>query len=140
MIIESIKEYLESLDCMKEFNNAININYLASNIDNFSIEESPTEPILKRYTNGSTVRQYDFIFCSREIYGLEVIQNIENSNFYEKLVNEIEHNNNIGKLPILDKGLESLELQVLTTPNIMSTEENTCIYQINIRLKYYKEA
>ena len=140
MLVESVKKYIESLDCMKEFNNAINVNYLAEDIVNFSIEENPTSPIIKRYANGSTVRAYEFAFSSREIYGIEVLQNIENSNFYEELVNEIEKKDSIGILPILDTGLESQSIEVTSSPYIISTDEDTSIYQVNFRLKYFKEA
>ena len=51
-IVESIRDYIGQLDCMKTFDKAININYLASEFDNFSIEEVPTDPIIKRYLDG----------------------------------------------------------------------------------------
>ena len=140
MIIESVREYMESLDCMREYNKAINVNYLAEDIDNFSIEESPTAPIIKRYANGSSIRAYDFSFNSREIYGIELLQNIANSNFYEELLNEIEAKNDIGDLPKLDKGLSSIGIEVTSSPYIVSNDEESSIYQINLRLKYFKEA
>ena len=139
MLIDSIRKYMNNLDSMKEFDNAININYLSEDIDTFSIEEIPTNPIIKKYTNGSSVRQFQFAFCSREIYNMEILQNIENSEFYERLCNEIEINNNNDILPVLEKGRESLSLEITSTPYIISTEENTSIYQINLRLKYFKE-
>lgn len=139
MIIESVKKYFESLNSMKEFSNAINVNYLSENIDNFSIEEIPSQPIIKKYANGSTVRQFQFTFCSREIYSMEILQNINNSGFYETLCNEIETNNNNNIFPILENGLESLDLEITSTPYIISVDDNTGIYQVNFRLKYFKE-
>ena len=139
MIIENVKEYFESLNSMKEFSNAINVNYLSEDIDNFSIEEIPSQPIIKKYTNGATVRQFQFAFCSREIYSMEILQNIENSGFYETLCNEIETNNNNNIFPILENGLESLDLAITSTPYIISVDDNTGIYQVNFRLKYFKE-
>lgn len=139
MIIESVKEYFENLNSMKEFSNVINVNYLSENIDNFSIEEIPSQPIIKKYANGSTVRQFQFAFCSREIYSMEILQNIENSGFYETLCNEIETNNNNNIFPILENGLESLDLEITSTPYIISVDDNTGIYQVNFRLKYFKE-
>ena len=76
-IIESIREYIGNLSCMSTFTNAININYLSDDDDSFSIEEVPSQPIIKKYVDGSTVRQYQFIFTSKEPYSEEILQNIE---------------------------------------------------------------
>ena len=86
MIIDSIRNYMRNLECLDTFNNAIrvNVNYLEPNTDTYSIEEVPIEPILKKYVNGDSIRQYAFIFTSREPYGIDVLQNIDNSGFYEK--------------------------------------------------------
>ncbi|EES49873.1 chloramphenicol resistance protein [Clostridium botulinum] len=138
MIIEAIKDYIGSLDCMSTFENAINANYLAGEADNFSIEEMPCEPILKKYLDGSTKRQFQFAFCSREPYGAEVIQNIDNSGFYEEFIEEIERNNDEGILPI-DSNIEAIVLKVASSAYVVSTEEDTAMYQINLNLIYYKK-
>ena len=73
-IIEAIRDYIANMDCMKTFDNAINVNYLDSEIDSFSIEEIPCNPVVKKYVDGSSVRQFQFVFCSREPYGAEILQ------------------------------------------------------------------
>ena len=138
MIIESIREYFNNLESLSAFDDAININYLGAEIKNFSIEEAPTTPIIKQYTNGGSVRQFQFTFVSRGIYSQEILQNIENSNFYEMLCEEIENKNNKGRLPILENA-EALSIDILSSPYIISNDENTAIYQISFRLKYFKE-
>ncbi len=138
MIIEAIKDYIAGFDCMSTFENAINANYLAGEADNFSIEEMPCEPILKKYLDGSTKRQFQFAFCSREPYGAEVIQNIDNSGFYEEFTEEIERNNDEGILPI-DSNIESISIKVTSSAYVVSTEEDTAMYQINLNLIYYKK-
>ncbi len=138
MIIEAIKDYIAGFDCMSTFENAINANYLAGEADNFSIEEMPCEPILKKYLDGSTKRQFQFAFCSREPYGAEVIQNIDNSGFYEEFTEEIERNNDEGILPI-DSNIEAIVLKVASSAYVVSTEEDTAMYQINLNLIYYKK-
>lgn len=123
---------------MSTFENAINANYLAGEADNFSIEEMPCEPILKKYLDGSTKRQFQFAFCSREPYGAEVIQNIDNSGFYEEFTEEIERNNDEGILPI-DSNIEAIALKVTSSAYVVSTEEDTAMYQINLVFKYLKK-
>lgn len=141
MIIQGIRNYMRGLKCLDTFNNAIrvNVNYLEPSPDTYSIEEIPIEPILKRYVNGDSIRQYAFIFTSREPYGADVIQNIDNSGFYEKLADEIESNNDNEIFPILENGLEPLEIKVTSTGYAFAVTESTAQFQIQMRLKYLKK-
>ena len=141
MIIESIRNYMRNLECLDTFNNAIrvNINYLEENTDTYSIEEVPVKPVVKKYINGDSIRQYAFIFTSREPYGADVLTNIDNSGFYEKLADEIERNNENEIFPLLDDGLEPLKIEVTSTGYAFAVTEDTAQYQINLRLKYFKK-
>ena len=136
-IIEAIRNYISNLDCMSTLDNAINVNYLAGEVDNFSIEEVPCNPIVKRYLDGTAVRQFQFVFCSREPYSNEILQNIDNSSFYEDFAEEIEDKNNKGILPILTTG-ESLKIEVISSAYTVSVTEDTSMYQINLNFKYRK--
>lgn len=141
MIIESLRNYMKNLKCLETFNNAIkvNVNYLEPDTDTYSIEEVPIEPIVKPYVNGDSIRQYAFIFTSREPYGVDVLQNIDNSGFYEKLADEIEINNNKEIFPLLDNGLEPLEIKVTSTGYAFAVTEDTAQFQIQLKLKYFKK-
>ena len=129
------------MSCLETFNNAIqvNVNYLKSEVDTYSIEEMPIEPILKKYVNGDSVRQYAFIFTSREPYGSDVLQNIDNSGFYEKFADEIETKNDNEIYPVLDNNLEVREIKVTSTGYAFAVSEDTAQYQIQLSLKYYKK-
>lgn len=137
MIIDSIRNFIGSMECMKTFDNAVNVNFLGPDKDSFSIEEIPCSPIVKKYIDGSSVRQFQFCFCSREPYGYEVLQNLENSGFYEDFANEIEKKNNNGILPLLEE-LESLKIEVLSNAYTVSVTEDTALYQINLNFIYKK--
>ncbi|MBO0559003.1 chloramphenicol resistance protein [Clostridium botulinum] len=141
MIIDSLRNYIRELKCLEAFNNAIrvNVNYLSPNTDTYSIEEIPIEPIIKTYVNGDSIRQYAFIFTSREPYGADVLTNIDNSGFYEKLADEIEENNNNNILPVLENNLEPLEIKVTSTGYAFAVTEDTAQFQIQLRLKYFKK-
>lgn len=141
MIIDSLRNYMRNLKCLETFNHAIriNVNYLEENPDTYSIEEIPINPIVKKYVNGDSVRQYAFIFTSREPYGIDVLTNIDNSGFYEKLADEIEENNDNDIFPLLDNGLEALEVEVTSTGYAFAVTENTAQYQISLKLKYLKK-
>ena len=136
-IIEGIRDYIGNMACMATFATAINVNYLDSGIDSFSIEEVPCEPILKKTVGGKAKRQFQFVFCSREPYSNEILQNIENSSFYEDFANEIENKNNADDLPVID-GIESSSIEVTSSAYTVSTEQDTSMYQINLNFKYRK--
>ena len=138
-IIESVREYIQNLSCLSTFNNAINVNYLADDDNSFSLEEVPCDPVLKKYIDGSSLRQYQFIFTSKEPYSEEILQNIDNSSFYEDFANEIESKNHNGDLPVL-YNLEARSIEVTSSPYCVRVTEDKAIYQINLNLKYYKGA
>lgn len=140
MIIKALRDYIRTCPYLDTFNNAIkvNVNYLEPNVDTYSIEEVPIEPIVKKYINGDSIRQYAFIFTSREPYGVDVLQNIDNSGFYEKFADWIESQNNNKIFPLLDNGLEPLEIKVTSTGYAFAVTEDTAQFQIQLRLKYFK--
>lgn len=141
MIIDSLRNYIRECPYLDTFNNAIrvNVNYLAPDADTYSIEEIPIVPIVKKYVNGDCIRQYAFIFTSREPYGADVLQNIDNSGFYEKFAEWIEIQNDSGDLPVLDNGLEPLEIRVTSTGYAFAVTEDTAQFQIQLKLKYFKK-
>lgn len=141
MIIESLRNYIRQCPYLDMFNNAIrvNVNYLEPSANTYSIEEIPIDPILKKYINGDSIRQYAFIFTSREPYGADVLQNIDNSGFYEKFADWIEENNDNEIFPILEDGLEPQEIKVTSTGYAFAVTEDTAQFQIQMRLKYLKK-
>ena len=141
MIIDNLRNYIRQCPYLDTFNNAIrvNVNYLEPSPDTYSIEEIPIDPTVKKYVNGDTIRQYAFIFTSREPYGADVIQNIDNSGFYEKFAEWIEDNNDNEIFPILENGLEALEIKVTSTGYAFAVTESTAQFQIQLRLKYLKK-
>lgn len=139
MIIKALMEYISTCPYLYEFNKGINVDYLDNNSTTYSIEEVPCNPIIKKYLDGSSKRQYDFIFASRESYGADVFQNIENSGFYEDFSNWIEQENAQGNLPILGVNKEAVELKVSTTGYAFQTDENSARYQIQLKLIYLQK-
>lgn len=136
-IIESIREYINNCPALAEYN--VNVNYLEDDFDSFSIEETPCEPILKRYIDGSSKRQCQFIFTSKEPYSVDIIGNLDNSTFYEDFSDWIETNNKKGIFPDLEEGLEPTQIKVISSPYVVEVEEDKAIYQIQLQLNYIKK-
>ena len=136
-MIEKIREYfLTKVTLAKEFDNIL-VDFLGEDATSYSIEPIPVEPVLKPYTDGSSLNQYVFQFGSREFYDNSVAQNIENLEFYEKFQEEIETNNKNGVWPDI-KGIQSIEC---TTHGVLDgAESGTAKYVIQMRITYEKEA
>ncbi|MBN1069428.1 chloramphenicol resistance protein [Clostridium botulinum] len=141
MIVEGLRKYMLNCPCLDLFKNVIkvNVNYLDSEVDTYSIEEVPCEPILKKYLDGSSLRQYLFVFTSREPYSSNEVQNIENSGFYEKFADWIEIQNDNEIFPNLSENMECTEIKVVSSGYAFEVSENTAQYQIQLRLKYLKK-
>lgn len=139
-IISSIRDFLKTCPLLE--GDAIRINYLGAEPIEYTIDEVPTEPILKRYTDGGTVRQVLFILASSQYYSRDVLENLKACGAYEELANWLEIQNNKGNLPVLPNGLEARTIEAITNGYCISADimENVQRYQIQCKLTYYKEA
>ncbi|MCI8673057.1 MAG: hypothetical protein HFI89_06165 [Lachnospiraceae bacterium] len=137
-MIEGIEQYFLNCDVLKD--GCLRVDFLGNKPVEYAIEVLPCDPVLKRYVGGDTVRQYLFAFGSREYYSQERLQNIENSVFYENFSDWVEEQSQAGNLPELPEGMEAQELKVLSSGYLFDGSMSNARYQIQLQLKYYKEA
>ena len=119
----------------------VRVNFLGETPIEYVIEEVPAEPIVKRYVDGSSIRQVLFIFASRDDYDKSAIQNMLSSNFYENLSDWFEQQTLKCDLPVLPEGMESQKIEAISTGYALEADEleKTARYQIQCKLTYYKE-
>lgn len=136
-IIECIRDYISAFPELSE-NCCLLIDYLGDKAVEYTVEAVPCDPVYKIYIDGEKVKQFLFLFASREFFEADVNTCIENLHFYEQFEDWIEKNNEDGILPDLgDKVPVSLE--VLTRGYVFSADEETARYQIQLRLVYEEE-
>lgn len=133
-IIQAIKDYMETCPLVDEFAQ-INVDYLSEETD-YSIEATSAETIVKNYIDGSSLRQFVFIFSSKKAYGQDVLQNMENSGFYERFSDWVEEQTRKKSLPELPDGKRAVELTTKTHSYIVQTGYDKAQYQIECRLYY----
>lgn len=133
-IIQAIKDYMETCPLVDEFAQ-INVDYLSEETD-YSIEATSAETIVKNYIGGSSLRQFVFIFSSKKAYGQDVLQNMENSGFYERFSDWVEEQTRKKSLPELPDGKRAVELTTKTHSYIVQTGYDKAQYQIECRLYY----
>ena len=93
--------------------------------------------VVKKYVDGSSIRQFQFAFASREVYDEQ--QNMQNTAFYEQLQAWLEKQTDIGNLPKLGKGKKARDLQILSSGYVYDTGDSTAIYQMELSLLYIQK-
>ncbi|MBQ6169790.1 MAG: chloramphenicol resistance protein [Ruminococcus sp.] len=136
-IIESIREYIMQFPDLKE--GCLLVEYLGDTPVEYTVEAVPCDPIYTRYVDGDCVKQFLFIFASREYFNADVNQAIANLAFYESFEDWIWNKNSSGELPDLGSDRTPISIEVLTGGYSLSEEANTARYQIQLRLLYEEE-
>ncbi len=134
--IEIIREYIATCPFLNDGH--IDINYIGKDIGDYSVEEIVTSnPIIKKFTDGSSIRCLLFNLVSREKYeGGVITTNLATSKFYEDFSNWIETNNIKEILPNIE-GIQNIEC--ISNGYLTAINDNEAVYQIQMKIEYYKE-
>lgn len=142
-IIESVRKYILNCPYIDDLAK-VNVNFLTRDTNNYSIEEMPSMNgnIIKKYIDGSTDREFNFVFACVFDYSEDLQTNIENSGFFENFQEWIEENDINGIYPELREGLHPYSIAVTTTGFLSFVPEkmDRAIYQVQLKLLYEKEA
>lgn len=143
-IMEGIKEFVSGCPYLEIYletlRKEINVEYLEEDAKAYSIESEPINPVVKTYLDGSAVKQFAFVFSSREAYGREVVENLANCGFYEEFADWIEDCNRKGVYPDIGSNKEVTKMVATTTPYVFDTSVSTAKYQIQVNIRYYQKA
>lgn len=136
-VAECVKNWL--LECPL-LDGRIDVDYLDEETDTYSIDTIPCEEIIKRYRDGSAVKQFQFVVASRREYDQNISQNLSNLEFFEGLTTWIEQKARARELPVMDNNRTAQKIVVTSTayPFIIS-EDGKARYQIQLRLEYFSK-
>lgn len=137
-IMEGLTDYFLGCPFLKD--GVFRVDALGNDAVEYMLETGITSPVVKTYVDGSSVRQYLFNFNSRESYGMDRLQAIQNSTFYERFCEWVEVQGRAGNLPEMPEGCEALGITVLTTGYMFDASMESARYQVQLQLNYYKEA
>ncbi len=135
-IIDCLRDFIMSYPELKD--GCLMVDYLGDKPVEYAIEAVPCDPVYRKYTDGGCMKQFLFLFASREVYAADVERCTENLAFYEEFERWINDQNNSDNLPDLD-GREPVSIEVLTGGYAFSADGNTARYQIQLRLIYEEE-
>lgn len=130
--MELLKEFVETCDLLN--NGKIDVDYLGTDIDSYSINQTTASIILALYQDSSSDRQIAFDFTV--VAPFSKLENLQNSKFCEDFMRWVEEQNNKGNLPKI-KGAETIEC---TAPGrILQRSETNATYVIPMRFTYHQE-
>ena len=137
-IMEGLTAYFLKCPLLKD--GVFRVDALGSEPIEYALESAVTSPVLRTYVDGSSIRQYQFNFNSREAYSMDRILAIQNESFYEDFCNWVEEQSMIGNLPEMPEGCEAQALTVLTPGFMLDATMENAFYQVQLQLQYFKEA
>lgn len=139
-IIQYIRDFIKICPYLDEYHQGIGVDYLREDATAYMIESVPADPIVKKYTDGGSIRQFAFNFSSREPYGSDVLENLDNIGFFEHFSEWLEIWTNSGALPVMNENQMPLSIQATTPGYMYNNELDKAQYVIQCNFKYKQEA
>ncbi len=133
--IEAIRKYFDKCPLLDE-EARINIDYIGNEVVEYAIYSEPINPIYKEYVDGGKIKQFGFTFTTINYYSAEILQQLENSNFFEDFQKWIEDNN---KNYILPQVKGAIKIEILTNGFLLDAEADKAKYQIQLKLIYKED-
>lgn len=132
--MEKIKEYIES--CPLLDGDKINVDYLDDEIYSYSIDRTPTQPVIRRFVDGfGGKKQITFDFTVTAPLSSRVVTNLANSKFCEDFIQWIENKNRNREFPDIDG---AFKIECTSPSYILQKTETIAIYIIQINFTYYE--
>ncbi|MEG2575886.1 MAG: hypothetical protein RSA41_07620 [Christensenella sp.] len=125
-IIEGLHEYFKNCPLMAD--GKLNVDFLPEKGREYSIDTIPAEDVLKRYVSGSEQCQYVFVIRTVTDYGQEILQNLDNSGFFENLAAWLRKQNKQRKLPMLPTGNTAEKIEAQSTAYLVNANVKTAKY------------
>ena len=117
----------------------LNVDYLGNEATAYTIDGVPNTPTIRKYVDGSKLKQFSFVLGSREFYGPDYAQNIENSGVYENISKWFDKMTEEGNLPRLSDNQTPIRVEAVSSGYMFGATADTARYQIQARLVYYEE-
>ena len=136
-LVEALRTFI--VECPFLSDGRVNVDYRGVSPTEYSIDGTPVEKIVKRYIDGSSIRQFAFVFGSVERYGMDVLANIQNSGFYEDFSEWLDKRTRAKRLPDLGKGRDAISISAQSTGYLFDNGDDTARYQVQCRLIYFQD-
>ena len=134
-IIESIRDYFLNCPYLKD-DARLNIDFLGDDYIEYGIYTEPTVPVLKKYVDGDELKQFNFIFAIRSPMSGDLITQLENSAFFDNLIEWVQLQNKNKNFPEIEGNRYPIKMEINNNGYISSNNTDNAVYQIQMSLKY----
>lgn len=137
-VINGIQQWLKTFSGLA--NGRLNVDFLPEEAQTYSVDVVPATEVTKKYIDGSSLRQFLFCVSSREFYGDNIAQNVDNHAFYEELSAWLEEQRRLRSYPNIGTGrtVRSVEISSTAYPFVID-EHGTARYQIQLNMAYFQK-
>lgn len=137
-IIDGVRAWLKTYEGLAD--GRLSVDFLPEETKSYSVDTVPTTEIVKRYLDGSSIRQFLFCVSSREFYSDNIAQNVDNQAFYEGLAAWLERKSKLRQFPNIGTGrtVRSIEISSTAYPFVVD-EHGTARYQLQLKLTYFQK-
>lgn len=136
-VMECVREWLKQYPNLK---GRLDVDFLDEDAETYSLDTIPCEEIIKRYKDGSTMKQFQFAVSSRRYYEQNIAQNLSNLEFFEGLTAWVESKAHARELPTMDENRTAQKIIVTSTAYPFDTsEDGKARYQLQMRLEYFSK-
>lgn len=137
-IIDGVRAWLKTYEGLAD--GRLSVDFLLEAAKSYSVDTVPTTEIVKRYLDGSSIRQFLFCVSSREFYSDNIAQNVDNQAFYEGLAAWLERKSKLRQFPDIGTGrtVRSIEISSTAYPFVVD-EHGTARYQLQLKLTYFQK-
>lgn len=137
-MIEALRGWLRTYEPLSA--GRLAVDFLPKQAQTYSVDSVPCKEEVKRYLDGSSLRQFLFVLSSRNFKGEDIGQNIDNMAFYESFSGWVLQQNNTHSLPSLGGGRKAVKIEVTSSGYPFQVDESgTARYQIQLRLEYFQK-
>ena len=134
--IQKIIDYIT--DLIKELNSdylQVNADWLGIEASNYSVDKVPVDSNMEKWIIPCFVKRDVYTLRTRENYSSDVINNLQNIGFFEKLERKINSNNSKGIRPKIS-GIESITCLTAGALNSVDPSLKTAEFSIQVQITY----
>lgn len=136
-IIEAVRKYLEGYPLLN--GGKLNVDFLPEEAATYSVDVVPVKPVVKAYMDGSSKRQFLFVFATRAYYGGHIRQQLDNLCLFEAFEEWVDKQNRARNFPDLGSERTVQKMEVTTSGYVFAPDTDTARYQIQCRLSYFQK-
>lgn len=134
--IKKIIDYITTL--IEELNSdylQVNADWLGIEASNYSVDKVPVDSNMEKWIIPCFVKRDVYTLRTRENYSSDVINNLQNIGFFEKLERKINSNNSKGIRPKIS-GIESITCLTAGALNSVDPSLKTAEFSIQVQITY----